>query len=179
MHKTTQCVFHVLDAKYEKADLQSVVSANCTHLSLQDQNKLLELLTEYEELYNWTLGDWNTKPVSFELKEGTEPYHGRPFPIPKSCKETTVKELNRLCELGVLEFQLASEWASPSFIISKKDNIVCLISNFREVNKRLVRKPFPIPKISTVLQEGVTFATALDLNMGCYTICLDSDASKI
>jgi hypothetical protein len=29
-------------------------------------------------------------------------------------------------------------------------------------------KPFPIPKISTVLQEleGFTFATALDLNMG-------------
>ncbi len=48
-HEATQRVVHILDAKYEKADLQSVVSANCTHLSLQDQNKLLELLTEYEE----------------------------------------------------------------------------------------------------------------------------------
>ncbi len=27
--------------------------------------------------------------------------------------------------------------------------------------------------------EGFTFATALDLNMGYYTICLDPDASKI
>jgi hypothetical protein len=41
-HKVTQRVVHILYAKYEKADLQSVVSANCTHLSLQDQNKLLE-----------------------------------------------------------------------------------------------------------------------------------------
>jgi len=44
-------------------------------------------------------------------------------------------------------------------------------------------KPFPIPKISTVTVfqelEGFTFATALDLNMGCYTICLNPDASKI
>jgi hypothetical protein len=49
-----------------------------------------------------------------------------------------------------------------------------------EVNKRLIRKPFPIPKISTVLQEveGFSFATALDLNMGYYTIRLDLDASK-
>jgi hypothetical protein len=41
-----------------------------------------------------------------------------------------------------------------------------------EVNKRLVRKPFPIPKISTVLQEleGFTFVIALNLNMGYYTI---------
>ena len=181
MHEATQRVVHILDAKYEKADLQSVVSANCTHLSLLDQNKLLELLTEFEELFDGTLGDWNTEPVSFELKEGTKPYHGRPFPVPKSRKETTIKELNRLCDLGVLEFQPASEWASPSFIIPKKDNTVRFISDFREVNKRLVRKPFPIPKISTVLQEleGFTFATALDLNMGYYTIRLDPDASKI
>ncbi len=68
MHEATEQVVHILDAKCEKADLQSVVSANCTHLSLQDQNKLLELLTEFEELFDGTLGDWNTKPVSFELK---------------------------------------------------------------------------------------------------------------
>jgi hypothetical protein len=45
----------------------------------------------------------------------------------------------------------------------------------------LIRKPFPIPKVSTVLQEleGFTFATALDLNMGYYTIRLDPDASRI
>jgi hypothetical protein len=44
-----------------------------------------------------------------------------------------------------------------------------------------VRKLLPIPKISTVLQEleGFTYTTALDLNMGYYTIRLDPDASKI
>ncbi len=44
-----------------------------------------------------------------------------------------------------------------------------------------MRKPFPIPKISTVLQEieGFSYATTLDLNMGYYTIRLDQDASKI
>jgi hypothetical protein len=70
---------------------------------------------------------------------------------------------------------------SPSFIIPKKDKTICFLSDFWEVNKRLVRKPFPIPKISTILQEleGFTFATALDLNMGYYTIRLDPDASKI
>jgi hypothetical protein len=69
----------------------------------------------------------------------------------------------------------------PSFIVPKKKNTVRFLSNVWEVNKRLIRKPFPIPKISTVLQEleGFTFATALDLNMGYYTIRLDPDASKI
>ncbi len=81
----------------------------------------------------------------------------------------------------VLEWQPASERASPSFIIPKKNRTVRFLSNFQEVNKRLVGTPCPIPKLSTVLQElqGFSFATALDQNMGYYTIRLDPDASKI
>jgi hypothetical protein len=58
---------------------------------------------------------------------------------------------------------------------------VCTVSDFRELNKCIVRKPYPIPKISTILQElkGFTYATALDLNMGYYTIRFDPTASKM
>jgi hypothetical protein len=92
-----------------------------------------------------------------------------------------MKEIIRLCNIGVLEWQPSSQWASPTFIIPKKDSTVCAISDFRELNERIVRKPYPIPKISTILQEleGFTYATALDLDMGCYTIRLDSTASKM
>ncbi len=57
----------------------------------------------------------------------------------------------------------------------KKDMTVRTITEFRELNKRIVRRPYPIPKISTTLQEleGFTYAMALDLNMGYYTIRLD------
>jgi hypothetical protein len=76
--------------------------------------------------------------------------------------------VERLCKLGVLEQQPASVWALPSFIISKKDKTICYLSNFWEVNKRLVRKPFPIQKTCTVLQEleEFSFATALGLDVG-------------
>jgi hypothetical protein len=72
-----------------------------------------------------------------------------------------------LCQLGILERQPASEWALPSFIIPKKDKTIRFLSDLQEVNKWLVRKPFPIPKISMVLQEikGFSYATTLDLNM--------------
>ncbi len=55
------------------------------------------------------------------------------------------------------------------------------ISDFRELNKRIVRKPYPIPKISLILQEleSFTYATALDLNMGYYTIRLDPTVSEM
>jgi hypothetical protein len=178
--QATQRAVKILDAKYKKADLQAVVT-NCTQLNSVEKNKLLELLKKFEPLFDGTLGHWRTKPVSFQLKDGVTPYHGRAFPIPKVHKETIMKEIKRLCDLGVLEWQPSSEWAAPSFIQPKKNKTVRFLTDFREVNKRLVRKPFPIPKISTVLQEleGFTYATALDLNMGYYTISLDPDASKI
>ncbi len=55
------------------------------------------------------------------------------------------------------------------------------ISDFGELNKRIVREPYPIPKISTILQEleGFTYAIALDLNIGYYTIRLDPTVSKM
>jgi hypothetical protein len=132
-------------------------------------------------LFDGTLGDWKTKPVSFQLKEGASPYHGRAFPVPKIHKDILIKEVERLVKLGVLERQPASEWASPLFIIPKKNRTVHFLSKFQEVNKRLIRKPFPIPKISMVMQEleGFTFAAALDLNMGYYIIRLDPNASRI
>jgi hypothetical protein len=45
----------------------------------------------------------------------------------------------------------------------------------------LNRKPYPIPKIAQILQELEEFdyETSLDLNMGYYTIKLDSDAQKL
>jgi hypothetical protein len=178
----TKRVTRILDAKYQKADLQSIVRDNCKYLSTNQQKKLLQLLKKYEPLFDGTLGDWKTKPVSFQLKEGVSPCHGgRAFPVPKIHKDTITKEVERLCKLGVLERQPASEWASPSFIIPKKDKTVRFLSDFWEVNMRLVRKPFPIPKISTVLKEieRFSYAIALDLNMGYYTIRLDPDASKI
>jgi hypothetical protein len=92
-----------------------------------------------------------------------------------------MKEIDRLVSIGVMKWQPYSQWASPSFIIPKKDLSVRTISDFRELHKRIVRKLYPIPKISTTLQEleGFTYATALDLNMGYYTIRLDPMASEM
>jgi hypothetical protein len=62
----TKCATRILDAKCQKADLQSIVTDKCKHLSSDQQKKLLQLLTKYKSLFDGTLGDWKTKPVSFQ-----------------------------------------------------------------------------------------------------------------
>ncbi len=61
----TKCVTWILDAKYQKIDLQSIFRDDCKHLSADQQKKLLQLLKKYESLFDGTLGDWKTKLVSF------------------------------------------------------------------------------------------------------------------
>ena len=81
----TKRMVEILDAKYEKADLLAIVRENyCPHLKASDREKLLSMLLKFELLFDGTLGDWNLPPLSFELKEGMKPYHGRPYSLSRT-----------------------------------------------------------------------------------------------
>jgi hypothetical protein len=82
----TQCAVKILDANYTKADLQAVVT-NCTQLNSVEQDKLLELLKKFEPLFDGTLGNWRTKPVSFQLKDRVTPTMAELFRYPKYIKK--------------------------------------------------------------------------------------------
>ena len=85
--EATERVVKILDAQYEKADLKAVVTECCGHLTNSKQEKLLKLLTEFEDLFDGTVGDWDTEPVYLKPKEGARPYHDRPYPTPKSTNQ--------------------------------------------------------------------------------------------
>ena len=173
---------HILDAGRDgETNLEKVVNGY-KHLDQTKRDKLLALLNQYQELFDGQLGLWDTEPVSLEIKPGAKPYHGKAFPVPHIHKEKFKKEIDTLVELGVLEKDSSSQWAAPSFTQPKKNpNEVRFLSDFRQLNKCMVRKPYPLPKISEILQEltGLTYASALDLKMGYYTIRLNPDAQQL
>jgi hypothetical protein len=133
--------------KYKPADLHKI-ACNCDYLTDNKQTQLLLLLHKYQHLFDGLLGTWNDKPYSIELKPNAKPYHSRPFPVPKIHEATLKTELEYLTKAGggVLKKVNRSKWAAPTFLIPKKDATVRFISNFRELNKRIKQKPYPIPK---------------------------------
>ncbi len=170
----------ILDAKYVPADLNKICSSQ-SHLSEDERQQLFQSLDAYAHLFDGTLGKWKGTEVNLELKEGSTPYHARPYPIPKCHMETLKMEVDRLCRLGVLRKVNRSEWAAPTFIIPKKDGTVRFISDFRELNKRIRRKPYPIPHIQDMLLnlEGFQYATSLDLNVGYYHVELNPNSREL
>jgi hypothetical protein len=101
---STKRMVKLLDSKYEKADLPAIIKENCSHLTASNREKLLSVLLKFKPLFDGTLGDWKLPPVSFEVKEGMKPYHGRPYPILHKIKAILMKEIKRLCDIEVLEW---------------------------------------------------------------------------
>jgi hypothetical protein len=120
-----------LDARQHRQKSRSPVNSqrqlqasNC-----QWSKKFLQLLTKYESLFDNTLGDWKTKPVSFQLKEGNNiPWSS--FPSAKNTQDTLLTKLERLCKLGVLKQQQASKGALLSFKVPNKNKTVCFLAIF-------------------------------------------------
>jgi hypothetical protein len=116
-----------------------------------------------------------------ELLPGSQPFYGKPFSIPKLYEQVTKNGIKRLESLNILTPVASSQWAAPTFIIPKKDNTVWVITDFRGLNKCLVRKPYPIPKIPDIFKgmEKFKYATTMDLNMGYNSMPLDENAKQL
>jgi hypothetical protein len=170
----------ILDAKYEKVDLDAYLKL-VNHLNGKQKISLKSSLNKYEHLFDGSLGDWKTDPVNLRLKSGEMPFQLSPFPVSKIHEETLKKEINRLCDLGVLKPQVVLEYQSPSFIIPKKNGTVRVVSDFRVLNSKLQQVSYAIPRIQDILisLNGFTYATSIDLNMGYYAIRLTSNAQKL
>ena len=69
MVSSTRRMRRISEEKYEKKDLNKVMTKKYQYLDPEERDRLLTLLRRFEKLFNSTLGTWNTKPVKLELKD--------------------------------------------------------------------------------------------------------------
>ena len=124
----TDRMSRILDAKHSKADL-SKIAKNVKTPSKKEQNKLKRALKASESSFDGALGRWEGDPHEIKLKDNVQPYHAKPFSVPHAHEKTLRMEVDRLCSVGVLKRVNRSQWASPSFTIPKKDQIVRFIND--------------------------------------------------
>jgi hypothetical protein len=139
------------------------------------------VLWKNEKMFKGTLGVYPHKKVHIDIDPNAKPVHSRPYPVPQIHLKTFKKELNHLVRIGVLAAQQESEWASPSFIIPKKDSRVRWISDLRQLNKVIRRKQYPLSIITDILRKrsGYKFFTKLDVSMQYYTFELDKESQDL
>ena len=138
------------------------------HTTETKRNALLKLLQNFEGFFDVTLGTWKIDPEDFKWKEYANPVCSIPYPVQKAHAVMLKKYFEHLFLLGLIEGAKNSKWVYPSFVQPKsKTNRVCFLSDFRNLNKPLKRKPYPMPNTNEMLLklEGFQYAMSLDLNM--------------
>ena len=127
------------------------------HLTSEQRNDLFNVLEKFKPLFNGNLvknnflGTYKGPKVRLELKKGAEPHSQRPYPVPHKHKHIFKQELDRLEEIGILSRTGPSEWLAPTFLIPKKDGRVRWITDFRQLNERIKRQVYNLPRIQDML----------------------------
>ena len=92
----------ILDAKYKYSDLNKVMYKKCQHLNAVERYRIITLLSKLEDLFDSTLGTWNTTLVDLELKDGANPVCLQPYPVPMVHEAIFKNEFEILVRLGVI-----------------------------------------------------------------------------
>ena len=139
------------------------------------------MLEKHLTLFDGILKVYPHHLVHLDIAPNAIPKHLRAYPVAHIHLDVFKIELQRLCNIGVLERCGASQWASPTFIIPKKDGSVCWVSDFRELNKVIQRHIYPLPRIQDILKRrsGYSFFSKLDVSMQYFTFELDADSQKL
>nr|GEU50253.1 putative reverse transcriptase domain-containing protein [Tanacetum cinerariifolium] len=172
--------------------------ANLLPLEMSDFDIILGMdwLTEHRTTINCCLkcvifDDLNNPELIYY---GSRP--GKPIKIISALKDRTL--ISRGCEgflasikdtsldgprLEKRGFSRASvsPWGAPVLFVKKKDGTVRLCTNYRELNRIMVRNRYPLPRINELFDQlqGVKFFLNIDLSSGYHQLRVkERDVSK-
>ena len=92
----------ILDAKYEKVDIEDLIEEHCSHLNKTQQDQSNKVLLKYDKLFDEVLKKYPGQPMHIDLQPNASPVYRRPYPVPQVHLATFKKELDHLVDIGVL-----------------------------------------------------------------------------
>uniref|UniRef100_A0A0A9X504 RNA-directed DNA polymerase n=2 Tax=Lygus hesperus TaxID=30085 RepID=A0A0A9X504_LYGHE len=150
-------------------------------LSSYSPEKIAEnIVNEFSELFDGTLGKYKYGKISLKVKDNVQPKFCRPRPIPYAFRKGVDHELEKLENLGVISKIETSQWGTPLVPVLKPDNTVRVCSDYKvTLNKYLEDVEHPVPRIEDIfnkLQGGQLFSK-LDFSHAYNQLEVDEETS--
>ena len=97
------------------------------------------------------------------------PVRGKYYNVPLALKAKAESEVKRLMDLRIIE-PSHSPYHSPSFCMIKKDGSIRILTDYRLLNKKILRTSAPVPALQDLvaLWRGCHFYTTLDFQKGFF-----------
>ncbi|KAL0561497.1 hypothetical protein IC582_001926 [Cucumis melo] len=117
---------------------------------------------------------------TIELLPGTTPISQAPYGMaPSELKEPKV-QLQELVDKGYIRPSV-SPWGAPVLFVKKKDGILRLCIDYRQLNKVTIRNKYPLPRIDDLFDQlrGAVVFSKIDLRSGYHQLRVrESDIPK-
>ncbi len=142
------------------------------------QVEVVEMLDEYSDLLDGTVGRYNGEAVPIAVQKDVKPVSHKPYRVPEALKDKVKQAVEQLVEDGWVE-ESDSPWGAPIVPVTKPDGSVRVCIDYRGLNAVTDQLQYPIPHIDDLLGKvgRAKVLSKLDLCKGYYQIPLQ-DASK-
>ena len=110
----------ILEIKYQKIKTKEVSDLQ-EHLTPQQRDQLNDILMKHSSIFDSKLGCYLHKKFQLDLIENYNLVFKRAYLVPFQREHLLKQELNILVKDGVLEKCGPWSWASPTFIVPKKE----------------------------------------------------------
>lgn len=156
----------------------------CDHMNKEEKESIERLCSEFSEIF-FLEGDKLscTESIEHEIKTPNlnQPIFQRPYRLPYSQKKEIDKQIKQLEQDGIISSS-DSPWNAPLLIVPKKVDASGIqkyrvVVDFRKLNEITVGDAFPMPDISTILDQlgKAKYFTCLDMASGYHQIPLKSE----
>ena len=163
------CALDMIDEAENHKQLPSQLldMQTLSHLSVQEQQELLELLDSYADCFSDLPGQITCVEHAINLAPGFRPKQMREYKVPESLKADVERQLDEMIANGIVR-ESSSPMCSPLVCVLKKSGGVRLAVDYRYVNSYTVSDAFPVPDIKDVIQRigGKRFTSVFDCRQG-------------
>ena len=175
-HKVANTKFYVVkQAPHNLLGIPEIMA-----LGLLARVRGLRVEERHQELYRG-LGQL-TEKFKIKLKKGAEPFSlSVPRRLPIGLREATLRELQRMENLGVIEkVEEYREWCAGMVVAPKTNGDVRICVDLTKLNKSVKSENFPLPRVEEILAtlEGSRVFSKMDANSGFWQIELEEESRK-
>lgn len=160
-------------------DQLHLVLENTAKLRQSELEKLEELKQSYKDVLCNKIGHATNHTMKILLKDRTPTYkHPYTMAPPKAAILQNI--IDDLLQQNVIE-KCTSSWASPTFLVKKRDGNYRIVHDYREVNKKILFDPYPSSQVQDCFNSlhGAKIFSSLDLVSSYHQIPLDKNSRNI